>query len=329
MTSIHGSIASRPAIFLAIATLAAVACGDDSSSDGATTGSSSGGTAATGSGTSTSANGSTSASSGSGSVTSSGSGGDSSSGGGTSSDGGGGTGGATTGTGGSGTGAGAPCVSEQGSGMVRVPAGFCMDVSEVANADYESFLAAAVSTDDQEAYCAWNTSFVPPGAWPSANPALPVTYVDWCDAAAYCKWAGKRLCGKIGGGPNDAADFSNPDASEWYSACSDEGALAYPYGNTFEVDTCNGFDNSNPGIEIQPVTSTEGCETAEGIHDLSGNVWEWEDGCSGVPFGESDVCRVRGGSFEDTEPMLECGYGQKLDSRGTTNGRNGIRCCAD
>jgi hypothetical protein len=52
--------------------------------------------------------------------------------------------------------------------------------------------------------------------------------VDWCDAHAYCKPVGKRLCGKIGGGPNLYADYASASSSEWYRACSSGGSFTYP-----------------------------------------------------------------------------------------------------
>lgn len=80
---------------------------------------------------------------------------------------------------------------------MKVPVGsagaYCMDATEVTNADYAAFLAANPPTSGQVAWCAWNTSYLPPFGWPATGKENhPVVRVDWCDARAYCKWAGKR-----------------------------------------------------------------------------------------------------------------------------------------
>ena len=87
---------------------------------------------------------------------------------------------------------------------------YCIDDTEVTNGDYDRFVRAnvpAVGTGStQPAACVANTTFIPAGAWPPAQPlstsfGIPVRHVDWCDALAYCKWAGKVLCGDVAGQP--------------------------------------------------------------------------------------------------------------------------------
>ena len=73
----------------------------------------------------------------------------------------------------------------------------------------------------------------------TAKDTFPVISVNWCDAYAYCKWAGKALCGKIGGGPNLPADANYAPADAWYNACSEGGTRAYPYGATYDAAACN------------------------------------------------------------------------------------------
>ena len=47
----------------------------------------------------------------------------------------------------------------------------------------------------------------------------PIVWVDWCDAYAYCKGVGKRLCGAIGGGPVDFhTGYADTNQSQWYRA---------------------------------------------------------------------------------------------------------------
>jgi formylglycine-generating enzyme required for sulfatase activity len=154
-----------------------------------------------------------------------------------------------------------------------------------------------------------------------------VTYVDWCDAYAYCLGAGKRLCGKIGGGPNTYTDFSNAGFSQWYYVCSFNGMRKFPYGNIYDPSRCNTYLSSNVDSHTD-VRAKSNCQSGfPGIYDLSGNVAEWEDSCEGL--GMHQYCRVRGGS---SSPDLDyeytsCGTVDYGSNRSTTDRNYGFRCC--
>lgn len=216
--------------------------------------------------------------------------------------------------------------------LVNVPApadalvpSYCVDATEVTNTHYAEFLAALHPTSGQDAWCTWNTSYTPSGEWPATGKGdYPVVNVNWCDAYAYCKWAGKHLCGKIGGGPNDYEDFANPARSEWFNACSAGGSRGWPYGDEFSATACYGTGRE---ARISSVASKPTCEGAYfGLYDLSGNAWEWEDSCNFVT-GSSDYCRLRGwvGSSDDT---TRCG--NAIDTARNHDGGDmlGFRCCA-
>lgn len=196
-----------------------------------------------------------------------------------------------------------------------------MDATEVSNAQYAQFLAASPATSGQLPECAWNTSYVPALSWPATGKdEYPVVYVDWCDAYAYCKWAQKRLCGKIGGGTNAYDEHALATRSQWYNACSAGGTKTYPYGSTYSGTACNG-DENGVGATL-PAGSKLTCEGGyPGLFDLSGNVREWEDSCSGA------TCRLRGGSFEYGTTYLACGL-SNYDDRDDNSGYVGFRCCS-
>jgi formylglycine-generating enzyme required for sulfatase activity len=158
----------------------------------------------------------------------------------------------------------------------------------------------------------------------------PVVNVDWCDAYAYCAAAGKRLCGRVGGGAAGYAKFDDPAHSEWMAACSNGGATKYPYGAAYGGGICNGKDFTHPNHPL-PAAAAASCHGAaapySAVFDMSGNVAEWEDACSGAS-GASDMCRARGGSFKSGASALRCNADAAL-GRASADDATGFRCCSD
>ncbi len=202
---------------------------------------------------------------------------------------------------------------------------FSIDAREVSNAQYDKFLAAQVDPAEQGPACAWNDSFTPT-QWPAGDGALPVVNVDWCDAKAYCRWAGKRLCGAIGGGPTPLPQAFKPDIDQWHHACTDGGKLGFPYGPVYEPKACNVHDYDPNKDAIMPGGALASCMAPlDGLYDLSGNVWELTDTCTGD--GPDDTCIRRGGSYFSEPQDLGC-YIQSVRPRKDTYAYVGFRCCS-
>lgn len=240
------------------------------------------------------------------------------------------------------------CAEPNGRISVEIPlpgGGFyCIDRAEVRNVDYQAFLTAAVSTAGQVAGCGFNTTFAPDttGDCTQFDPVnkknMPIACVDWCDAAAYCKWEGKRLCGKLGGGSNAPSAFADATKSEWYRACSNAGTQTLPYGSVYAGMKCITTENSAIRPVAVPYTDCEGGYS--GLYDMSGNVSEWEDSCA-ASAGASDQCAYRGGSYLSTNkavggsPSALCNSNVAnspliaTKARSTRDKEIGFRCCSD
>jgi formylglycine-generating enzyme required for sulfatase activity len=222
-----------------------------------------------------------------------------------------------------------PCPGTSGPAPLRVTlAGidFCIDSTEVTADDYAAFLAAkAGDTSGQPQYCAFNGTYTPT-TWPQTPGGAAVFAVDECDALAYCAWAGKRLCGAIGGGTLLYTATDDPTSSQWFFACShhDDGLHAYPYGNAFDLTACNGDQDAG---HVAPVASYPLCIGGfPGLYDMSGNVNEWEDSCDHFEGG-MDYCHLRGGSYLQDPVHLECVDGY-VGYRANTYADVGFRCCS-
>lgn len=242
-----------------------------------------------------------------------------------------------------------------GPALVRLPAPdgsfYCMDERETTVAEYTAFMnEATAQPKTQPAECDWNDSFVPQtyeegesptgcaqASWSNlkANPGFAMGCVDFCDAFAYCKWAGKRLCSAVGGDGSKllttdlatGTSIATSVAGEWFGACSQGGQSKYAYGDTRDPSKCvetekfKALGNASLDVTNSPSTCHGTVEPYSSIRDMHGSVAEWQNVC------RNQNCVVSGSSVADQDPLGCEEFG--LFARPNENPFVGIRCCAD
>jgi formylglycine-generating enzyme required for sulfatase activity len=224
------------------------------------------------------------------------------------------------------------CPSGRGPSMLPIvrPAGagtFCIDATEVTQAQYKAFLDAT----DKPAKSGCKAGFdplcdfgAPTDFAPASRGAYPVACVDWCDAVSFCAWAGKRLCGDLSGVD---AGADRDDRSEWFGACSAFAQRAYPWGA--EVERGLGGCNLASTAAV-PVGSIASCQGASaGLFDMIGNLREWQADCAAAN------CTLRGGGFSDVpsatddHDIVHCRAQAFAAPKADRYAQQGFRCCAD
>ena len=161
---------------------------------------------------------------------------------------------------------------------------FWMDAREVTVANFARFVAAAGYRTDAEKF-GWSGVFNrTSGAWErsdgadwqhpdgpnsQAAPDEPVCQISWRDAAAYAKWAGKRL----------------PTEAEWeYAARGGLTGKKYAWGDELRPDgkpVANWWQGRFPEQDTgedgfrQRAPVGRFAPNGYGLYDVAGNVWEW------------------------------------------------------
>jgi len=182
---------------------------------------------------------------------------------------------------------------------------FAMSKTDVTVEQYaECVIKGGCTEPATDYYCNWGKA---------GRQLHPVNCVNWNQAKQYAKFKGARL----------------PSESEWeYAATSGGRNHKYPWGN--DDPNCDKAVMYGPGgyacgaDGTMPVCSKPAGNTAQGLCDMAGNVWQWvqdryQNSYAGAPVdgsafeGLGSHRVMRGGSFNDVAGSLRADFRYRED----------------
>lgn len=153
------------------------------------------------------------------------------------------------------------------------------------------------------------------------HPNRPVVGVCWFEAQAYGAWLDAQLRALADGPIPEGYEVRLSTEAEWEKAARNGDGRRYPWGDEDWDEERANIGDSEIGHPTPVGLYPQGA-TPRGLHDASGNVWEWtRSHYRGYPYEPQDGSNdkdtnnpfvVRGGSWDF----------DRRDARGATRGRN-------
>lgn len=167
---------------------------------------------------------------------------------------------------------------------VTIPRAFALGVYEVTLAEWAAC--------EQDGVCRKRPNW----SKDNPNPLIPASDIAYADAVAYVGWLSAR----------SGRRYRLPTEAEWEYAARAGAPSAFEFGDDITPSQAN-YDHTARyrGSPVAPYRGYPEAVTgyppnAFGFVQMSGNVWEWTDGCRG----ECAQRVVRGGSFQSAPDEL-------------------------